>query len=312
MIYLIYSLEKFLLNREINRIKTENKIDDININYYDLNNDLVENIIDDAQTFSLFDDKKMIVVNNANVFTTKKCNIDQNIDKLEAYLKDYNPSTILVFSISDGKCDSKKKIVKLIKENGKLIELDSKDDIDDIVRNLFDDYKVSNELIKIFIERVGTNLDIINEEINKIKTYKDDDKVITKYDIEDLTCPNIEDNIFLLIDYIVNKKKEEAIVIYHELLKMNEEPIAIIISLANKIRSLYQTKELYRKGYTENDIASILGVKPGYLYYMRGTLSKYNSKELLKLIDKLATMDYSIKKGEMDKELALELFILEN
>lgn len=312
MLYLIFSLEKFLLNREINKIKEENNIDDININYYDLNSNIIEDVLEDAETFSLFDDKKMIVVKNSNIFTSKKNSIDQNVEKLEQYLKNPNPSTILVFTVSDAKCDNKKKIVKLMNENGKIIELDTKDSLNQIVKGLFDDYKISNDLIKLLIERTGNNLDIIYQEVNKIMIYKNDDKVITKEDIENLTCCNIEDNIFLLIDYIVNKNKEKAIMIYHELLKMNEEPIAIIISLANKIRSLYQTKELYKKGYTENDIASILGVKPGYLYYMRGTLNKYNSKELLNILEQLATMDYNIKKGEVDKEIALELFILEN
>jgi DNA polymerase-3 subunit delta len=159
---------------------------------------------------------------------------------------------------------------------------------------------------------VGNNLDILNQEITKLKIYKDDDLIITDEDIVNLTNENIEANLFLLIDSIVNKDKKRAICIYHEMIKMNEEPIAIIISLANKMRGLYQTKELFSKGYKDVDIATILGVKPGYLYYMKDSLKKYDSNTLLKLLKKLADLDYNIKKGSVNKELGLELFILEN
>ena len=312
MIYLLYSLEKFLLNREIDKIKTDYNMEEINISHFDLNNDLIEDFLEDAETFSMFADKKMIIVNNANIFTAKKVTLEQNIEKLEKYLENFNPSTIIVFTVNDGKLDERKKIVKLIKKVGNVKELNSNNDINDIVISLFENYKVTPKQIKLLTDRVGTNLDLLSQEINKIKIYKDNDLIITDDDIKNLTSENIEANMFLLIDKIVNKEQEKAISIYHEMLKMNEEPIAIVISLANKIRSLYQTKELFSKGYKDVDIASILGVKPGYLYYMRDSLKKYDSSTLLSLLTKLADLDYDIKRGAINKDLGLELFILEN
>ena len=47
MVYLLYSLEKFLLNREIDNIKKNNDIEDINISHFDLNTDLIEDVIED-------------------------------------------------------------------------------------------------------------------------------------------------------------------------------------------------------------------------------------------------------------------------
>lgn len=312
MIYLLYSLEKFLLNCEIDKLKKDNDMEDINVSHFDLNNDLIEDVLEDAETFSLFADKKMIIVNNANVFTAKKLTLEQNVEKLEKYLGNFNPSTILVFVVNDAKLDERKKIVKTIKKDGVVKELNSTNSINDIIISLFGNYKISLKQVKLLTDRVGTNLELLSSEIDKIKIYKDTDLVINDEDIKNLTSENIEANIFLLIDNIVNKNKEKSIIIYHELLKMNEEPIAIVISLANKIRSLYQTKELFSRGYNDTDIASILGVKPGYLYYMRDSLKKYNSETLLVLLKKLADLDYDIKTGNINKDLGLELFILEN
>ena len=312
MVYLLYSLEKFLLNREIDKIKNDNNMEEINISHFDLNSDLIEDVLEDAETFSMFADTKMIIVNNSVIFTAKKLTLEQNIEKLEKYLSNINPSTIIVFTVLDNKLDERKKVVKLVKKIGTVKELSSNDNIDDVVLSLFGKFKISKNQIKLLIDRVGNNLDLLNQEIIKIKIYKDDDLVITDEDIINLTYENIEANLFLLIDNIVSKNKEKAISIYHEMLKMNEEPISIVISLANKIRSLYQTKELFNKGYKDIEIATILGVKPGYLYYMRDSLKKYDNETLLSLIKKLADLDYDIKRGSINKDLGLELFILEN
>ena len=109
MVYLLYSLEKFLLNREIDNIKKNNDIEDINISHFDLNTDLIEDVIEDAETFSMFADKKMIIVSNSLVFSAKKNNIEQNLEVLEHYLNNFNPSTILVFTLNDSKLDERKK-----------------------------------------------------------------------------------------------------------------------------------------------------------------------------------------------------------
>ncbi len=312
MVYLLYSLEKFLLNREIDKIKNENNMEEINISHFDLNSDLIEDVLEDAETFSMFADKKMIIVNNAVIFTAKKLTLDQNIEKLEKYLSNINPSTIIIFTVFDNKLDERKKIVKLVKKIGTVKELNSSENIDEVIMSLFGKFKINSKQIKLLVDRVGNNLDLLNQEIIKIKIYKDDDLVITDEDIINLTYENVEANLFLLIDNIVSKNKEKAVNIYHEMLKMNEEPISIVISLANKIRSLYQTKELFNKGYKDVEIATILGVKPGYLYYMRDSLKKYDSETLLSLIKKLADLDYDIKRGSINKDLGLELFILEN
>lgn len=309
MLYLLNTQENFLINKEKDKIIKENNIDEINVNEYDLEETSIKDIIDDCSTYSLFNEKKVVVVNNSYLFTSKKSK-EEDLKILEDYLNNYNPDTILIFTLND-KLDERKKVTKLIRKVGKVLELDIKD-IKSIVKEMFEPYKIENNLITLFIDRVGNDLTLINNEINKIKIYKDKDLEITKEDIISLTTENIEANIFLLIDSIINKNKKEALLIYNKLIDLNEEPIAIIIALANKIRSIYQTKELYKKGYKESDIASILGVKPGYLYYLKDSLNKYESYKLSNLLEQLADLDYGIKKGTISKKQALELFIIEN
>ena len=174
------------------------------------------------------------------------------------------------------------------------------------------DYEISNSLVNLLISRVGTNLEILNQEVNKIKIYKDKDLIITEDDIINLTSKNIESDMFALINYIVNKDKYNALLVYHELIKNNEEPVVMLINLSNKLRMIYQVKIFMKKGYSEADIAKILDVKPGALYYMRDSLRKYDEKRLIFLLEKLKELDYKIKTNSIDRFLGFELFILEN
>lgn len=312
MIYILYGKEEFLINTEIKSIKTKYKIDEINTVKYDLENSLISNIIDDCQTISFFSDKKLIIVDNSYIFTrstSKK--LPQDISVLEEYIKNSNPDTILVFIVHSEKIDSVKKIFKLIKEKGIVKEFNLNSNIENTVKKMFEDYSIDYNSIKLLIDRVGKDLNLLYQEIEKLKIYKIDEKIITSEDIINLTTKNIDTDIFKFIDNIISKSKKDSLITYNELLKLNEEPIKIISILANKFRLMYQACSLTKKGYSEQNISDILKVHkyPVSLAIRAGL--KYDTNLLLSYLDKLADLDISIKTGNINKELALELFILE-
>ena len=307
MIYILYGTVSYLIEQQINKIINESNIDPNNINKYDLLVDNINMIINDASSMSLFEDKKLIVVNNAVCFTGAKKDIDTTL--LEQYLNNINENTIIIFIVNNEKLDERKKITKLVNKIGIIKEYNSADK-ESIVKRLFDDYTISPSDIKLLIERVGDDITLLDSEIEKIKLYKNNDKNITTEDILNLTTKSLETNNFKLIDAIISNDKKIAISLYNERLKLNEEPIAIIIALANKIRIMYQVKQLYMNGYTENNIASILKIHPYRVKLANQNSKKYDSKLLIKYLYELSNLDIQIKSGKIDKILALELFIL--
>ena len=313
MIYLLYGTNYFLIKREIEKIKLENNIESIDINNYNLENTILDNILDDALTLSLFSQKKMIIVDNSYIFTpsVRKKGLDHNIDLLNKYIENPNPDTILIFVVNEEKIDDRKKIVKLIKINGNVIEFNEVKNIDTFIKNELNDYKMDAVTINSFVNRVGDNLAIITSEIEKLKLYKNDDKIITKDDVFDVCSEQIDVDMNELTNSIVSKNISKSLKIYNELIKQGEEPLQIIIRLANQFRIIYQSKELTKKGYSNKDIADILGIHP---YRVKKALEisyKFPSKELLSILKKLSRIDEGIKMGNMDKNIALEQFILE-
>ncbi len=305
MVYLLYGTKDFQINEEIKKI-TKNQ-DKMNISKYDLNNDLLKDALEDAKTISLFNEDKTIIIDNANMFTAST---SKDSDLIEEYLNHINPSATLIFIAHTDKLDARKKITKLIKKVGQVKEYN--DDINpaNLVKKLLKDYNIAPQTINLFLNRVGHNPLIIQNEINKIKIYKDQDKNIKDEDILNLTTKIIEIDIFKLIDYIVKKDREKALELYYEMLKMNEEPIKIIVILANQFRIMYQSKELLKKGYSEKDIANILKIHPYRVKLAIQNSRQYTSQTLLKYLNNLADIDIGIKTGTINKNLALELFIL--
>lgn len=305
MVYLLYGTKDFEIEEEIKKLSKG--IDEMNISKYDLNNDMLSLALEDAKTMSLFGDKKLVIVDNANMFTGST---SKDSELIEEYLNHINENTTLVLIVHNDKLDTRKKITKLIKKVGKVQEFNDELDTTSLVRRLFKDYNIDYKTIQLFIDRVGNNPLIIQNEINKIKIYKDNDKNITEEDILNLTAKLIEIDIFKLIDYIVRKNKEKALELYYEMLKMNEEPIKIVVILANQFRIMYQSKELLKKGYSEKDIANTLKIHPYRVKLAIQNSRNYTSDILLKNLNALADIDIGIKTGTINKDLALELFIL--
>ena len=206
--------------------------------------------------------------------------------------------------------DERKKIVKALKKEATVVECNQVSNMNQFIQELFKNYRISQEDINLFQKRVGNHLELLEQEAEKLKIAAIEDKMITTELIDDLTVQTIDLDIFSLIEAIVNKQKEKAMTMLDEMIKRGEEPIMILIMLANQFRIIYQAKELYQKGYTEKNIASMLNIHP---FRIKKALEKgrmFPSDILLTYLKQLAELDYQIKNGEMNKRLGLELFLL--
>ena len=308
MNYLLYGLETFLLEKEIDKIIAKHKLERLNIVRYDYTVDSLIKILEDCETLPFFSDKKGIIVDNATFFNRGKGS-DMEINQLLNYLKRDNPTTILIFLNHNMSVDNTKKITKTIKELGVLKEV-GRANIQNEILKMFDGYKIDHFTINLFHERVGSDLALLQTEANKLKLYCIEEKTISKEDVIQLTSINIDTDIFKFIDHIIQKEKDLAMKIYREMIKQGEEPIKIIALLASKFRLMYQATELMRSGYSQQDISSTLGV---HIYPVKLAIQsglKYNNTLLLKYLERLADLDIAIKTGEIEPILGLELFIL--
>lgn len=306
--YLIYGVDKYLIDKEIDKIIKKNKIDNNSIIRYSLNEDSIDNILEDANTFNLFSDTKLIIVNDANIFTSSN---DILTDKIINYLNNYNDKSYLVFTLLSDKIDNRKKITKVMSDKGNIINLNKKEvDTNYIISYLKDNgYQINMSDARMILNKVGNNLFSINNELDKLMLFKLEDKVIDKNSIDLLINENIDSSLFALVDSITNKDKDKMLKLYHECL-LESDPIMIINMLANKYILLYQVKRLISDGYSDDKIAKELEVHPYPVKLARNMCYSYSVKEILDIILKLANLDKDIKLGNVNGEVGLEFLLL--
>lgn len=306
--YLIYGVDKYLIDKEIDKIIKKNKIDNNSIIRYSLNEDSIDNILEDANTFNLFSDTKLIIVNDANIFTSSN---DILTDKIINYLNNYNDKSYLVFTLLSDKIDNRKKITKVMSDKGNVIDLNKKDvDTNYIISYLKENgYQINMSDARMILNKVGNNLFSINNELDKLMLFKLEDKVIDKNSIDLLINENIDSSLFALVDSITNKDKDKMLKLYHECL-LESDPIMIINMLANKYILLYQVKRLISDGYSDDKIAKELEAHPYPVKLARNMCYSYSVKEILDIILKLANLDKDIKLGNVNGEVGLEFLLL--
>ena len=307
--YLLYGDDKAILNKEINDLKKKISINDDAVIYYDIID--VNNIVDEALTIGMFSSNKLIIIDSTSYLSEKK--EVSNIGCLEDYFNNYNSNSYLLFISNSSSIDSRKKLVKLISGKGEIKKIEATSDyLIHYVKDFLDDYEISGINISYFLSRCGTNINNINNELDKLKLYKLDDKVITKDDIELLTQENMDNSVYDLVNSLLKNDSARAIKLYREFTENGMDVSQIIAIIAAQIRLLFQVKRLYNSGKSNDEIAKILEFKSVYrVKYLLSDSYYYSEDDLLKYLLKLADIDRDIKLGNVNGNTLLELFIVQ-
>ena len=302
-LYLIETDKYELLDIKVNEILKENDLTRDNLITYDMEEVNVSDAIIDLDTYSLFNERKVVLCKNSIFLSTGKSEINHNIELLEKYLNNPNDNILI---LSTDKTDGKKNIVKLVKEKCKIVNVDI--DIVKYIKEYTKDYKISDDVIRYLI--VNTNEDIthITNELDKLMSLKEDEKEITKSDIDLIVVKRIDSNIFDLIDAIISKNKDKSLRIYNEMINYGEDIFKIFVSLSNQIRLIYQVKVL--KDLTNEEIAAKLKLKNvKQVAALRYKIDKYTASELTNYLHKLSIMDEELKLGKSIDIIVFPTFI---
>ncbi|QCJ43532.1 DNA polymerase III subunit delta [Bacillus sp. S3] len=317
-IYLLYGTEAFLINETkqllLSHILNEDE-KDFNFSAYDLEETPVDVALEDAETFPFLGERKVIFLHNPAFLTAEKSKekVDHNLTKFEAYLKEPAPYTVMVISAPYEKLDERKKITKELKRNAEIVEAKklSEHELKKWVAERAKSSGIEFEAIAIdqLLALVGTNMFMIAGEVDKLSLYAAEEKRVDAALVDNLVARSLEQNIFTLIEKVVQRRLDEALRIYYDLLKQNEEPIKILALLAGQFRLIYQVKELSRRGYGQQQIAGYLKTHPFRVKLALGQAGKFSDEELSNLMKLLADADYQMKTGGMNKSLLIEMLL---
>ena len=303
--YLIKSNATSLIDKKIEELIKELGFNDASITTYDLEEDSITSLIEDADTISFLTPSKVIIGKNLS-----NNNIDdKNIKTLSKYLDNPNSDVLLIFVTTN--IDTRKKSIKEVINKLSLVNIST--DTKTLVKDILKGYDVEYRVINLLDEYYKDDLERLISETKKLALAFINTKKITYKEALDLLVKplNKQDTLaFDLVREIALKDKKKALNIYNELLSYNIESYALFGLLESQYRLLYQVKVLNKRNISYNDMASILEVHPFRVKKTLELVRYYTLKEIRKLLKNLADIDYKIKSGIYENNIIIDLLIL--
>lgn len=316
-IYTIVSPHASLAQQKIAQILKQNTIATEDVTTYDMQEVALQEALFDVLSVGFLSPKKAVLIKNPYFLTgTIFKGPEHDLDKLVSYLKNPSPENILIIHGAYEKLDERKKIVKTLKKDFEYLKIESPKEYNlstQIEQSLGQNQIQTNpKAIQELINRTKSNIDKITNELNKINAFfiNRSERVLTVEIVNDLVGITLEDNVFSLTEAIANQKRDTAYQIFNDLITQKEEPIKLIVMIANQFRLFKQIQVLQQRGMYEKDIASTLGVHPYRVKIGMGNVRKFRPEYLDAIMVQLADIDIMIKTGKTDAVTALELFIL--
>ncbi len=156
---------------------------------------------------------------------------------------------------------------------------------------------------------VGSNLRLLDRELEKLAVYVDDQRPITVQDVRTLVPYVHQANIFEMTDALGQRDGPRASQLLHRMLDDGNEPLYLLSMIARQFRIMIQVKDLADRGVHPKDIPNRLGMKPFVARKGLSQATQFSMAQLTAIYHKLWETDLAIKTGQMEAVLALDLFV---
>lgn len=156
---------------------------------------------------------------------------------------------------------------------------------------------------------VGNNLRLLDRELEKLATYVDGQRPINNEDVHRLVPYVHEANIFEMTDALGQRDGPKASQLLHRMLDGGYDPLYLLGMIVRQFRIMIRAKDLAERGIHPNDIPTRLGLKPFVARKGLSQAARFSMSQLETIYRRLWETDVSIKTGQMEPVLALDLLV---
>ncbi len=305
-VYLLFGEEEYLKKRYKHMLIEAIAGDDtMNKSFYEGKGIDVNEVIDMAETMPFFADYKLLVIEDSGFFKSSQ-------DKLAEYVKNIPESTVIVFVESE--VDKRNKLYKAVKAAGYACEMGRQDEkaLSLWAAKVFNSYnkKITQSNMSYFLSKVGTDMELLSNEIEKLVSFCGDREVIEKKDIDEICITQLSVRIFDMIDAISVKDSKKTLECYYELIESKEPPERILFMIIRQFNLMLQAKDLTARGMGQTQIAQEMGVQSFIAGKTIRQSKNFTIGELKSGLRDSVEMDEMFKSSRMDKNMGIELLLV--
>lgn len=294
---------------------------DLNFAYFDMKEVVYKDVELELVSLPFFADEKIVILDHFVDITTAKKRFltDDELKSFEEYLDNPSPTTKLLIFV-EGKMDSKRRLVKLLKRDAHVF--DAVEVKEQELRQYFQKWSQKQGLqftknsFENLLVKSGFQFSEIQKNLLFLQSYKED-SVIEEEDIVNAIPKTLQDNIFDLTQFILTKKMDQARDLVRDLTLQGEDEIKLIAVMLGQFRTFTQVKILSESGQAESQIASSLGSflgrnpNPYQIKFALRDARGLSLSFLKQAISYLIETDYQIKTGLYEKGFLFEKALLQ-
>lgn len=310
-----YHIAKDLLMKQL-----EFDTSDLGFAYFDMSEADYHQVDLDLVSLPFFSDEKVVILDYfADLTTDKKRYLtDDELKQFEAYLENPVETTRLII-LAPGKLDSKRRLVKLLKRDGLVLEANPLKEME--LKNHF-----QNEVGRLGLRMdpdvfhylmVKSNFDFaeVSKNLVFLQSYRGQNE-ISLTDIDVAIPKTLQDNIFDLTQLVLQTKMDEASHLVRDLRLQGEDEIKLIAIMLTQFRTYLQVQILHEQGRGEQQIVTALSdlsgrkINPYQVKYALRDSRNLSVGFLKKVVKLLIETDYQIKTGQFDKDYLFDIALL--
>ena len=315
-LYVFHGEETFLLHHYLGQMRKQ-LLDPLteSFNYHRLNNETfdIRSFTDAVENLPMMAEATFVQVDDVDPF---KMNETDRTRMAEIFsdIPDYC-TVVFTFVTAAWKPDKRlKKLWEAIDANGSVVEFakqDQRDLIAWVTRHFAAHGKrISTDLCSYLIDITGGTMTALSSEIDKVCAYSGAEE-IRKTDIDAVTEPVLDAVVFQMTDLLSAGRYDQALVKLQQLLKMQQEPLAILGAVGGHFRRLGTARTLLDHGRNSSELQKLCGIPD---YPARKTMEaarRFRPEFCRKAAQLVLETDYKMKTSFDDNERLLELLILQ-
>ena len=308
-IYLLYGTEEYLKKQYKNKIRTAICGNDtMNYSYFEGKDCDAKEIVGISETLPFFADRRLVIMEHTGFF--KSAN-----DMINEYVENVPDTTCLVFVESE--VDKRGKLFKKIKDLGYVCEMAEQNQaaLEKWVLGILNQngMKITKNSMELFLKYVGSDMENISKELEKLICYCMGREAITDDDIEKVCTIQISSRIFDMIDAMSNKNRVKTLELYNDMMALREPPMRILFMLVRQFNIMLQVYELSNRGVSNGEIASKASIQPfivGKIVKQLGAKNGFTGKMLVSALEDCVNIENDIKNGRMEDKAGVELILI--
>ena len=306
-VYLLYGEEAYLKKQYKEKLKKAliTESDTMNLSVFEGKDIRPGEIIDLAETMPFFAERRLILLENSGVFKSA-------CDDLAEYMKTIAPTACFVFV--EEEVDKRSRMFKNVKAVGRAVEFTRQNEqilTQWILGRLGrENKKITQAVMQQLLNTVGTDMEYIDKELEKLLCYCMDKEVIQAEDVDAVCVQQATSKVFDMVNAIADKNQKRALDLYYDLLALKEPPMRILFLVARQFQILLQIKELGGKGHDNKFIAAKAGVPEFAVRRNQGQARSFTREQLLQAVADCVETEEAVKTGNLNDRMGVELLIV--